>query len=217
MRSMLYDGYSVSYGVTTSDQSGLPLTTHDGVPVEPAASAGRTLQLLIKRVLDLLLAIVAMLVLSPIILGTALALRVSGRGPVLVSEARLGLGGRTFRMLSFRRLPIDARPPGRRLQAIGVEALPQLLNVIAGDMALVGPRPMAPEASEAIAYSDYRHHMRPGLASWAEAGGRLSGATYTDKQRLDHDCAYVQNFSLWLDAKIIIRTVLRESRTGSDL
>ncbi len=220
---MLGGGYAVSYGVTTSDQSGLPLTMHDGVPVEPNSSVGRALQLLLKRLLiDLPLTTVALLVLSPLLIGVALAIRFSGAGPVLVAHEQVGLNGQTFHALRFS----TGSDPDRRstrvgtwLAATGIDELPQLWNVLTGDMALVGPHPVAPglrPAGDAVPYSDYRHHVRPGLTGWAQINAPHHAADdlATARQQIDHDCAYVQNFSVFLDVTIIFRTIVRESRAG---
>lgn len=220
---MLGDGYAVSYGVTTSDQSGLPLTAHDGVPVEPPTSAGRALQLLLKRLLiDLPMTAIALLVLSPLLIGVALAIRLSSAGPVFVAHERVGLGGQTFRALRFRTgSDADRRSTGvgTWLEATGIDELPQLWNVLAGDMALVGPHPVAPgvrAAGDVVPYSDYRYRARPGLTGWAQINAPYGTAddVATARQQIDHDCAYVQNFSLLLDVTIIFRTIVRESRAG---
>lgn len=239
-RSTMRGGYVVSYGLTTSDQGGLPLTMRDGVPVEPDASAGRAIQLRLKRLIDLLLAAVGLMVLSPLLIGVALTIRATSKGPALFRQNRVGLNGRTFRMLQFRTVSIadaagqqraadvDRRSTrvGMWLQATGIDELPQLWNVLVGDMALVGPRPMVPgmlaagvDRRDVVPYHDYRHRMRPGLSGWAQANGLRgpSGDATSARQRIDHDCAYVQNFSLGLDARIIVRTILRESLTGSGL
>lgn len=220
---MLHDGYSVSYGVTTSDQSGLPLTTHDGVPVEPPTSAGRALQLLLKRLLiDLPMTSIALLVLSPLLIGVALAVRFSGSGPAFVLHERVGLNGRTFWVRRFRtESDADRRPTrvGTWLRATGIDELPQLWNVLLGDMAMVGPHPVAPgvrAAGDTVPYSDYRYRVRPGLAGWAQINAPHGTADdiAAARQQIDHDCAYVQNFSLFLDVTIIFRTIVRESRAG---
>lgn len=237
----MQDGGATSGGLTTTDHSGLQLAMRDGVPVVPEASAGRAVQLLLKRVLiDLPLAVAALLVSLPLLVGVGLAIRLTSRGPALFSQARVGLNGQLFRMLKLRTVRIedcdetglrqvverDGRVTrlGRWLRATSIDELPQLWNVLVGDMALVGPRPMVPgmraagtDYRDAVPYYDYRHRVRPGLSGWAQANG-LRGPTgdlAAARRRIDHDCAYVQNFSLGLDVRIIVRTIVRASVTGS--
>lgn len=234
-------GRSAADRVTTSNHSGLRLTMRDGVPVEPEVSARSAVQLQLKRLLlDLPLAAMALLVLSPMLIGIGLAIRLTSKGPALFRQTRVGLDGREFRMLKFRTLRMDecdetglqqavksdsrVTPIGRYLRATSIDELPQLWNVLKGDMALVGPRPMVPgmlaagiDYREAVPYYDYRHRVRPGLSGWAQANGLRgpTGEMASAKRRIDHDCAYVQNFSLELDVRIIVRTIVRESLTGS--
>jgi lipopolysaccharide/colanic/teichoic acid biosynthesis glycosyltransferase len=143
-------------------------------------------------------------------------------------------------MLKFRTMFVDAgdasgivqttandsrvTPLGRFLRAKSIDELPQLFNVLVGDMSIVGPRPHVEGMlaggrpyEELVPYYRLRHHMRPGLSGWAQANG-LRGPT-TDaavaKARIDHDLAYIQNFSLMLDAEIIVLTIKREFFTGT--
>jgi lipopolysaccharide/colanic/teichoic acid biosynthesis glycosyltransferase len=124
--------------------------------------------------------------------------------------------------------PDDDRvtPVGRFLRTTSIDELPQLWNILRGDMSVIGPRPMVKgqlaagsSYRQVVPYYDYRHMVRPGLSGWAQANG-LRGPT-TDavsaRQRIDHDCAYVQNVSLALDLKIILQTIRREFLTGSGL
>lgn len=221
--------------ICISDHSGLSLTLCNGMPLEPEQTAGRRVALQLKRVIDLPLAVIALLALSPLLLGVALAIRLSSPGPVLFAQWRVGLNGRLFRMLKFRTLRADAcdaggldqvverddrvTPLGRMLRATSIDELPQLWNVVIGDMAIVGPRPMVGDAPyrRAVPYYDYRHRVRPGLSGWAQANGLRGpvGDLGAARQRIDHDCAYVQNLSLALDVRIIARTIAREFLTGS--
>lgn len=221
--------------------SGLPLVMRDGVPIAPDHQASLAVQLRLKRLLmDLPIATVALLVLAPLMLGVALAIRLTSKGPALFAQSRVGMNGRRFQLLKFRsfrtgtsdhtglsQVTVDderVTAVGKVLRATSIDELPQLWNVLAGDMALVGPRPMVPgmlaggiDYREAVPYYDYRHKVRPGLSGWAQANG-LRGSTRdmaSATQRIDHDCAYVQNFSLALDIRIIARTIAREFLTGS--
>lgn len=227
--------------IAVREESGLPMLTQDDQPIAPAMTKARRLQLVLKRwAFDVPLAAAAGLVLLPLLLSIAFAIRCTSRGPVLFGQMRLGLGGKPFRLLKFRTLRIeecdvtglsqteadDGRQTrvGRFLRATSLDELPQLWNIIAGDMSVIGPRPMVEgqqaagrDYREVVPYYDFRQLMRPGLSGWAQANG-LRGSTREygpAKQRIDHDCAYIQNFSLGLDIKIIARTIIREFLTGS--
>lgn len=224
-------------------KSGLPLSMTSGTPVAPPDSKALKFQLLLKRVLiDIPLSAMALIVLSPLLLGVALAIRLTSKGPALFKQNRVGLDGREFKMLKFRSMRTEAgdhtgvkqtvaaddrvTPIGRFLRATSLDELPQLWNILVGDMAVIGPRPMVPgqlaagvDYNQVVPYYDYRHRVKPGLSGWAQANG-LRGPT-TDivsaRDRIDHDCAYVQNFSLALDIRIIIQTLAREFLTGSGI
>ena len=228
-------------GVTVTLQGGLPLTMCDGRPMIPAMTPARRMQGVLKRLLlDIPLAGMALLVLSPMLLTIAVLIRLGSKGPALFSQERVGLKCKPFRMVKFRTMREDScdstglaqvvanddrvTPIGRFLRATSIDELPQLWNILVGDMSIIGPRPMVEgmqaagvDYREAVPYYDFRHLVKPGLSGWAQANG-LRGPT-TDmasaRERIDHDCAYVQNFSLLLDIKIIARTILREFLTGS--
>jgi lipopolysaccharide/colanic/teichoic acid biosynthesis glycosyltransferase len=224
-------------------KSGLPLSMTSGTPAAPAETKSHQLQLFLKRaIIDVPLSLMALVVLSPLLLGLALAVRLTSKGPALFRQSRVGLNGREFQMLKFRSMRTDAgdttglkqtvaaddrvTPIGRFLRATSLDELPQLWNILVGDMAVIGPRPMVKgqraagvDYLEVVPYYDYRHRVKPGLSGWAQANG-LRGPT-TDivsaRDRIDHDCAYVQNFSLALDIRIIIQTLAREFLTGSGI
>ena len=227
--------------ISVGEESGLPMLAQDGVPILPAMTRSRRLQLALKRwAFDLPLASMASIMLLPLLLMIALAIRFSSRGPVLFGQVRLGLNGRPFRLLKFRTMRIeecddsglnqtvvdDGRQTavGRLLRATSLDELPQLWNIIVGEMSVIGPRPMVEgqqaagrDYREVVPYYNYRLLMKPGLSGWAQANG-LRGSTKEygpAKRRIDHDCAYIQNFSLTLDIKIIGRTIVREFLTGS--
>jgi polysaccharide biosynthesis protein PslA len=155
---------------------------------------------------------------------------------------RPGLYGRPFEMLKFRTMYADAgdatgvkqttandsrvTPLGKFLRNKSIDELPQLINVLKGDMSLIGPRPHVANMlagdvlyEELVPYYHHRYEMKPGLSGWAQANG-LRGPTVDAalaKARIDHDLAYIQNFSLWLDIRIIVMTIRSEFFTGSGL
>jgi lipopolysaccharide/colanic/teichoic acid biosynthesis glycosyltransferase len=173
-----------------------------------------------KRLFDLLVAGTALVVLSPIIVVTAIAVRLAMGSPVLFRQVRPGLGGRPFEVVKFRTMlnAVDsAGKPlsdaerltrfGRFLRASSLDELPQLWNVLRGDMSLVGPRPLlmqylplySPEQAR-------RHEVRPGLTGWSQVNGR--NALGWD-EKFDLDVWYVDNRSFALDLKILLRTALQ--------
>lgn len=216
----------------TRPQSGLPVRWYGGLPVAPKASLARSLSLVVKRSLDIVGALVGLVLLAPLFLLVAACIWRTDRGPILFRQQRLGRDGAVFALLKFRSMYADrcdaagiaqATANDNRITRIGafirrtsVDELPQLINVLRGDMSLVGPRPHVPGMQAAgVNYDDlvphyaFRQSMRPGLTGWAQCQG-LRGPT-TDQikalRRIGHDFAYVQNFSLWLDARIVWKTL----------
>jgi exopolysaccharide biosynthesis polyprenyl glycosylphosphotransferase len=177
----------------------------------------------LKRLLDLLGAGVLLILTSPAMLLTALAVRLSSSGRVLYRQTRVGRGQRPFTLLKFRTMRTDAEqgeellatPGDPRLTPIGaflrrtrLDELPQLLNVLAGNMSLVGPRPERPGFVRAYlervpGYAE-RFSLRPGLTGLAQVNGDYDS---TPENKLRYDLAYTANWSLWLDLSILVRTV----------
>ena len=182
----------------------------------------------VKRAIDIVLSICIGILIFPLLLIVAAIIKLDSPGPVLFTQARNGFNNRTFRILKFRTLntiedgPIikqvernDCRVTriGRLLRRTSIDELPQLWNVIRGDMSLVGPRPHAAahdsEYGSLIANYAFRHHVKPGLTGWAQVNG-LRGETSTVdlmKRRVDLDLWYIDNWKLWVDLKIIAMTV----------
>ncbi|HEU4394317.1 MAG TPA: exopolysaccharide biosynthesis polyprenyl glycosylphosphotransferase, partial [Planctomycetota bacterium] len=179
----------------------------------------------LKRAMDLVLAALLLFLLSPVLLLVALAVRLTSRGPVLFRQERVGLDGRAFAMLKFRTMrsdaeaetgPVFAGPGDPRRTAIGgilrrlsLDELPQLWNVLRGDMSLVGPRPERPEFVERFRreHPGYmlRHSLRAGLTGWAQVHG-LRGRSSIE-ERLAFDLDYARRWSALLDLEILVRTV----------
>jgi polysaccharide biosynthesis protein PslA len=223
-----------------SSQSGLLLELTTSGPMLPPVTSHRRLHLALKRAADIVVSAVALLCLLPVLIVVASAIKLTSPGPVLFVQSRPGLGGKPFHMLKFRTIHAeytdlsgiaqtkrgDARvtPLGRLLRRKGIDELPQLLNILMGEMSLVGPRPHVAgmkaagiDYDDLVPYYDVRAAMRPGLTGWAQANG-LRGPTddaAASKARIDHDIAYIQNFSVWLDAKIVWQTFCREVLGGS--
>jgi putative colanic acid biosynthesis UDP-glucose lipid carrier transferase len=186
-----------------------------------------------KRLLDIALAVPALIVLAPLLAVLALLVRLDSPGPVLFRQKRLGYRGRSFEILKLRTMkvlengeviaqarPDDARATrvGRRLRAFSLDELPQLINVVKGEMSLVGPRPHARAHDEfyacLIAGYQRRQDVRPGMTGWAQVHG-LRGATPTIDSmscRVDFDVWYANHASFALDLKILLRTPMEVLR-----
>lgn len=180
----------------------------------------------VKRLHDLLLSIVFLLLSWPIMLIAALAVKADSRGPALFSQRRTGLKGREFTIYKFRSMRTDAEAAGpqwatekdSRVTRIGnflrksrLDELPQLINVLKGDMSFIGPRPERPEFNEdlekQIPFYAIRHLVRPGLTGWAQISYPY-GASVTDaKNKLEYDLFYIKNYSFILDYSILLRTI----------
>jgi putative colanic acid biosynthesis UDP-glucose lipid carrier transferase len=182
-----------------------------------------------KRLFDVALAWIALILTWPVLLCVALAIKLSSAGPVLFKQRRYGLNGEEILVYKFRSMtvcedgsevaqatPQDGRvtPLGAFLRRTSLDELPQILNILEGKMSFVGPRPHAVAHNEAYRklINGYmiRHKVRPGITGWAQVNG-LRGETSTiDKmhQRIQYDLDYLKNWSLWLDLKIIARTAL---------
>jgi lipopolysaccharide/colanic/teichoic acid biosynthesis glycosyltransferase len=173
----------------------------------------------LKRGLDFVVSLGLLVALSPFLLAIALMVRWKLGAPVLFIQERPGLFGRPFRMLKFRTmadvrdtsqtlLPDSERltAHGRLLRAASLDELPELVNVLKGDMSLVGPRPLLVEYLPLYSREQARRHeVRPGMTGWAQVNGR-NALTWEEKFRLD--VWYVDNRSLWLDLKILWMTLV---------
>ncbi len=190
----------------------------------------------LKDAQDRLLALLALVIFAPVLLAIAIAIRIASPGPVFFRQTREGYGGREFRIFKFRtmhatdaaqeanRLRLAVRhdprvfPLGAFLRRTSLDELPQLFNVLLGDMWFIGPRPHSPLATAADArYADVvrqyssRHRIKPGITGWAQVNG-WRGPTETAEQieqRVMHDLYYIENWSMLLDLQILMKTGLR--------
>ena len=173
---------------------------------------------MLKRALDIVVAAAVLLLALPVLLLVALAVRINLGSPVLFRQQRPGLHGRPFTMVKFRTmrdatgrdgLPLpDAErltPFGKLLRSTSLDELPELWNVLCGEMSLVGPRPLLMEYLDRYTPEQARRHeMRPGVTGWAQVNGRNA---LSWEERFGHDVWYVEHQSLWLDLQILVRTV----------
>jgi exopolysaccharide biosynthesis polyprenyl glycosylphosphotransferase len=204
----------------------------DGIPtINLSDTPLHGVNVLVKRVFDLVVSTLGLVVVSPLMGLVALLVRLEDRGPVLYGQERMGLDGRPFRILKFRSMKIDAEaetgavwagrddPRRTRIGAFirrwSIDELPQLWNVIRGEMSLVGPRPERPNFVEQFReeYPHYmlRHKVRAGMTGWAQVHG-WRGAT-SIRMRIEHDLFYIENWSLLLDVKILVLTVFKGLRS----
>ncbi len=205
--------------VTISDLAGLPLLTIRDVAL-------RGWKLTLKRIVDVAFSSLFLLFASPIMILTALLIKLDSPGPVFFAQERMGLDTKPFKMLKFRSMRADAERNGpgwttkddpRRtrigafLRKTSIDELPQFINVLMGDMSIVGPRPEQPAYVEQFRQSIprymERHREKAGVTGWAQING-LRGDT-SIAERTKYDLWYIENWSLWLDFKIILRTAFK--------
>jgi exopolysaccharide biosynthesis polyprenyl glycosylphosphotransferase len=176
--------------------------------------------------LDIALASVALTVLAPIMLVVAACVYLGDRAPVLYGQTRLGEGGRPFKILKFRTMVVDAEKQGRaiwaeaddpRVTRVGrflrkarLDEVPQLWNVLRGDMSIVGPRPERPEFVELLAehvpFWTRRHLVKPGITGWAQVRHRYTSDVPGTTEKLSYDLYYLKHRSLFLDLAIVAKT-----------
>ena len=180
-----------------------------------------------KHVFDRVAAAVLIVVFAPVMLLIALLVKLNDRGPVFYSQVRVGLGGRPFRMLKFRSMRVDAEnatgevwakkddprrtPLGTFLRRTSLDELPQLFNVLLGDMSLVGPRPERPvfirEFRERLTPYMIRHKVKPGITGWAQINGYRGDTSI--KKRLQYDLYYIRHWSFLFDLRILFETLFK--------
>lgn len=197
---------------------GLPIISLQGGPLYGW-------NLVTKRLFDVLFAAVALVLVSPIMLLTAAAVKLTSRGPLFYVQERMGMDGEVFPIFKFRTMKMNAESLGAQMASKGdprrtvvgtflrvtsIDELPQLFNVLVGHMSLVGPRPERPvfieEFKRQIPKYHLRHKVKAGITGWAQING-LRGQTSIEK-RIEYDLYYIENWSLLLDLKILVRTAL---------
>ncbi len=180
----------------------------------------------IKRFLDILAALLALIIFSPLLLIVALLVRLTSEGPAIFKQARIGKDGKVFEIYKFRSMCVGAEQTGsgvysgkgdarvtkvgKVLRATSIDELPQLLNILKGDMSFIGPRP--PLTYHPWAYSEYTpeqlrmFEVRPGITGWAQVNGRKDVEWH---HRIELNVWYVEHMSLFLDIKILFLTVFK--------
>src|SRR6266404_2254953 len=184
------------------------------------------LALRLKRLLDIAVSGILLIVCIPIMLTIAIAVRLESRGPALFRQTRTGLNGREFDILKFRSMVVDAEKAGpqwtsahdprvtkvgRILRVLRLDELPQLINVIKGEMSFIGPRPERPvfirELEKQIPFYDLRQLVRPGITGWAQVMYTYGASMDDALEKLQYDLYYIKNYSLLLDFAILLRTL----------
>lgn len=205
----------------TEELDGLPVINIRYVPLTNTVNA------FIKRLFDFICSLLGIIILSPLMLVLALIVRFSSRGPIIFKQERVGLHNKTFKMYKFRTMRVqdvteekkawtvkdDPRVtrPGRIMRKFNLDELPQLFNILKGDMSIVGPRPERPQFveqfKEEIPRYMIKHQVRPGLTGWAQVSG-YRGDTSIHK-RISYDLYYIENWTMGFDIKIMFLTIFK--------
>ena len=205
----------------TEDLQGLPVINIRHVPLTDPFNA------IVKRAVDIVGALIALVLFSPVMALTAILIKLTSPGPLIYSQERIGLHNRSFQMYKFRSMvvqapseekskwttPHDSRvtPIGRFIRKTSIDEMPQFVNVLLGDMSLVGPRPERPlfveKFKEEIPRYMIKHQVRPGITGWAQVNGYRGDTSIT--KRIEHDLYYIENWTLGFDIKILFLTIFK--------
>lgn len=205
----------------TEDLLGLPVVNIRHVPLT------NTFNMMIKRVFDLVGASVCIVLFSPVMLITAILIKLTSDGPLIFTQERVGLHNRPFKMYKFRSMEVQSKQEekagwttkndprvtgiGKFIRKTSIDELPQLFNVLKGEMSLIGPRPERPQFvekfREEIPRYMVKHQVRPGMTGWAQVNGYRGNTSI--KKRIDYDLYYIENWTMGLDIKILFLTVFK--------
>ncbi len=205
----------------TEDLMGLPVVNIRRVPLT------NTFNWIVKRIVDIIGSLVAIVVFSPVMLFAAIAIKLQDKGPVIFKQTRVGLHNREFEMYKFRTMRQQTEEDeakawtvkddervtkiGKFLRRTSMDEVPQFFNILKGDMSLVGPRPERPQwvekFKEEIPRYMIKHQVRPGLTGWAQVNGYRGDTSI--RKRIDYDIYYIENWSLGFDIKILFLTVFK--------
>jgi exopolysaccharide biosynthesis polyprenyl glycosylphosphotransferase len=181
----------------------------------------------LKRLLDIVVSIIILLISLPVTLITAIAIKLDSEGPVFFTQERMGMNGKVFKMIKFRSMRKDAEKltgpvwsqkndprvtrVGRIIRKLRIDEIPQFINVLKGDMSVVGPRPERPyfveKLSQEIPYYKRRLKVRPGITGWAQVKHKYDESIEDVKIKLRYDLFYIENMSIRMDLKILFRTI----------
>lgn len=187
---------------------------------------GGSLQVILKRILDVVASLALLVVALPVLIITGLLVRFGSSGPIFYRQERVGLNGRTFMLLKFRSMRSDAEADGvprwaavndSRITKLGgfirktrIDEIPQIFNVLKGEMSFIGPRPERPffvdQLHDAIPYYQERHRVKPGISGWAQLNYPYGASIEDSKEKFQFDLYYIKNYSLFLDLIVLIQT-----------
>ncbi|MBR7089254.1 MAG: undecaprenyl-phosphate glucose phosphotransferase [Lachnospiraceae bacterium] len=204
----------------TEDIGGLPVINIRYVPLTNSGN------IFVKRVFDIFAAFLGIVITSPLMLVVAILIKLTSKGPIIFKQERIGLHNKPFKMYKFRSMKVQSEKKekkgwttkndprvtsvGRFIRKTSIDELPQLFNILKGDMSLVGPRPERPQFvekfMEEIPRYNVKHQVRPGLTGWAQVNG-LRGDT-SIRKRVEYDIYYIENWSFLFDIKIILMTFI---------
>jgi exopolysaccharide biosynthesis polyprenyl glycosylphosphotransferase len=225
--------YPDTFRLITSDV--LNIDDLNGLPTVSVRSIGlRPVQRAVKRGMDIVISASVLILLSPVILLFAVLVKLTSPGPVFYVQERVGRDGRPFQALKFRSMPVDAelqsgpvfatsddqRPTrfGRFMRRYSIDELPQFVNVLVGEMSVVGPRPERPffveQFKQTIPAYMARHYEKSGITGWAQVNG-LRGDTSVE-ERTQYDLYYVENWSIFFDLRIMVKTLLHIFRRDNN-
>lgn len=202
----------------TEDLLGLPVINIRHVPLS------NTFNMMVKRVMDIFGSIFCIILFSPVMMITAILIKLTSPGPLIFTQERVGLHNQPFRMYKFRSMEVQSREEekkgwtvkndprvtkiGKIIRKTSIDELPQFFNVLKGDMSLVGPRPERPQFvekfREEIPRYMIKHQVRPGITGWAQINGYRGNTSI--KKRIEHDLYYIENWTVGLDVKILLMT-----------
>ena len=203
------------------DLLGLPVVNIRHVPLS------NTFHMMVKRVMDIVGSICCIVLFSPLMILTAILIKATSKGPLIFKQERVGLHNRPFQMYKFRSMEVQTKKEeskgwtvkndprvtriGKIIRKTSIDELPQLFNVLKGDMSLVGPRPERPQFvekfREEIPRYMIKHQVRPGMTGWAQVNGYRGNTSI--KKRIDYDLYYIENWTVGLDIKILFLTVFK--------
>lgn len=187
----------------------------------------RKIYIIIKRIIDFILSLIGIILLSPIFLITAIAIKLDSKGPIIFVQERNGLKGKLFRCYKFRSMAADNNPSnydkenkitrvGKFIRKTSIDELPQLINILKGDMSFIGPRPWPPSYTDLFtAEQRKRNDVLPGITGWAQVHGRNNISVL---ERIEYDLEYVNKISLIMDIKVIFKTIATVfSESGAEI
>ena len=190
----------------------------------------KTLNLILKRIFDIIASAVFLIILLPVMIAVALIIKFTSKGPVFFNQIRIGKDKKEFKMFKFRTMIVEQfdsdgneimsenriTKVGKWLRKLSLDELPQLLNILNGTMSIIGPRPMLDyQAPRCIGEENLRFEMRPGLTGYAQIKGRNN---IIWEERIQYDIEYVKNYTFWLDIVILFKTVLLVfKKSGTDV